>query len=253
MLVARSWTPFAAALVVAATDIACASSSREIGKPDPREECRASFAACAPPTRFDSSTDISKLAARDLVHVAARLDVPDTLAESAASRLRKIVAEAREPGLLEIEAALGDASRSLGRCSCNDGSRSELDEQGIAELVRGRLPPREQRSPEFWAERVLAHVAEIRQLTRSSAVLMAGGEAEGEFGGGGARDEQIGVLQRQLCIMVHAARASPAADTFAAMLDIVNSKEVAKAGEGSAAAVRKMIAEHEAASSCDPP
>jgi hypothetical protein len=56
--------------------------------------------------------------------------------------------------------------------------------------------------------------------------------------------------ERRLCVNVHGARAALPPAAFAAVLDIVNRQEVAEAGEGSAAAGRRLLAEMQSASTC---
>ncbi len=189
---------------------------------------------------------------RNLVKVSARLDMPGRLARAAAARLREVVGAAQESELLEIQAAIEDAQNALGKCRCDGGFKSELDDQGIPELVRSRLPARDVRSPEAWAQRMLADLAAIRERKRISVAMLAVGEGADSEPGADVREEQVRDAQRRLCVTVHAARAALEPDAYATALDTVNRKEVSESGEGSAAAARQLIGEMESAGSCGP-
>ncbi len=252
---------FAVATLVCAamSSIACGGSHASLRESageraplNPLEQCRASFAACAPSVNFDETTDVSKLSARGLVSLAGRLDRPEKLAASAAKRLRKIALAAQTPQLLELEAELDVAATVLERCRCAGGFRSPLEEQGIAELVSSRLPSREQRSPDLWAGRMLAELAAIQKLSWRSAMLTAGQSAEGDAAPG--NDEtRLADARRRLCEVVHGARALLSPEAFATAREIVYKRRSAEAGDGSAEAARTMIAEHEGSTSCTSP
>ncbi len=246
MLAAHRSTLLVATLAFAASAVACASSSRQLE----RQKCRTAFEACAPPARFDDKSDLSKLTTRNLVQLAARLDVPDKLARNAAARLKKIATAAAEPELLELESALEDTTNVLARCSCAGPFTSELEKQGIRALVKGRLPSPELRSPDVWADRIFAGVVAIRELRRSSASLLA--EGGGEAGKGSAREAKMRDAERKLCISVHGARASLPPQVFATALETVNRRESDQAGEGSAAATRQTLADIQAEDTCGP-
>ncbi len=213
---------------------------------DPRADCRKSFAACAPPASFSASTDVSDLDVRKLVQVASRLDVPDELAASAAARLRSLAKAGDEAVVLEMEAAIDDTESAFERCRC-EGIRSELEKQGIREAVAGRLPPRQQRSPEYWAGLVFSRLAAAQDLARRSAGMLALGA-----GGQSETAARAREAERALCETVHAARSMLPRASFESMLDAVHRRRMLESGAGSAEAATRTLRELARSTSCEP-
>lgn len=212
---------------------------------DPVENCRTSFSRCAPPARFREDTDTATLDVHTLVYVASRHDV-GRLASSAAARLRKLATEADMSVLVEIEAAMDDAENLLGKCRC-EGVRTELEKKGIGAIIGARLPPRQLRKPETWAERITSQLATMRDLARHSAELAVEGATDA-VKDTHARSQEV---ERELCETVHAARNILSQESFESMLELAVRKRATDAGEGSAEVARRTLREHARSSSCE--
>lgn len=240
-----------AALLVAAAALGGCKTVGEKGQADaedPRDRCLRSFMACAPPARFRSNTDVDALDLRKLVQISSRID-QGGLSERAAKRLRKLAIEASPEALLEIEAAIEDSDNVLGKCRC-DEVKAELEKKQIREILASRIPPKIERSPDTWTERIVARLAAIRELTRLSALLALAPE-------GGQSQEpsaKAGDAERALCETVLAARAILAPAAFDAMLEAVYRRREADAGAGSAESARRAVSAYapSSSSSCAP-
>jgi hypothetical protein len=241
-----------AALLVAAAALGGCKTVDDKGKADaedPRDRCLRSFMACAPPARFRSNTDVAALDLRKLVQISSRIDLGG-LSERAAKRLRKLAIEASPEALLEIEAAIEDSDSLLGKCRC-DEVKAELEKKQIREILASRIPPKIERSPDTWTERIVARLAAIRELTRLSALLALAPD------GGHPQEasEKASNAERELCETVLAARAILAPAAYDAMLEAVYQRREADAGAGSAESARRAVGAYARSPSCapDPP
>ncbi len=206
--------------------------------------CRAAFELCATPVRFrdNDNTDVAALDVNDLVELSSRQDLIRLPAEAAA-RLRAFAMLAATPALVEMEVALDE--NALVRCRCEE-IPSELEKSGVRELVEGRLPPRDLRTPSFWAERVAAQLAATRGSQKRAALLASGGETDGvEDANARARE-----ADRELCDTVHSARKILPKESLQTMVTLVYRRRADEAGEGSLEIERRMLREYLRSSSC---
>lgn len=211
-----------------------------------REKCRAAFAACAPAVRFGADTKVKELDRRWLVHLASRLDVDDKLAANAAKELVTMASTADGDTLLDLQDTIDNTRYSLGKCAC-DGFLPEIEKQGVAALVARRAPARETRSPEHWADRLLAQLREINALSRRGAELAVGGDPAAVAEVGARRRK----AERELCETAHAARQGLPPQVYASCLQIVYEKRAHDAGQGSAEVARRTLTKYERAATCD--
>ena len=205
--------------------------------------CQAAFELCAPPVKFPEKAAVASLGVSELVELASRQDV-HPLAALAADRLRQLAMLSDTPALVEMEAAMDD--NALLRCRC-EGIPTELEKKGIRDLVTGRLPPREQRTPSVWAERVAAQLATTRDLAKRSAMLAAEGGTEGVEDAKTRSRE----ADRELCETVHSARKILLKEAFETMVTLVYRRRATEAGEGSMEIERRTLQAHVRSSSCE--
>jgi hypothetical protein len=244
-----SRTRVAAAALAAALAGGCAHKPPDEAsgdrKPDAREQCRMSFRACAPPASFAPGTDVGKLSVRRLVQLSARLDVDDDLAEKAAKRLDALATKGDAAALLEMESALDDARPWSEKCRCKE-FRSELEKRNLPQIVAGRLPSRESRTPEHWVDGILARIDAVRTAKRRAAELVNAGDTAGSGGG----ETKIAEAQRDLCETVHAARTPLAPDAYESLLQMVYEGQKARSGEGSAEVAKGLLDEVRDSTDC---
>jgi len=216
---------------------------REPPVDDTVRACQAAFELCAPPVTIRAETPVASLDMHQLVELASRQDVVP-LAAAAATRLHQLAMLSDTPGLVEMEAAMDD--NALLRCRC-EGIPTELEKKGIRDLVTGRLPPRELRTPSVWAERIAAQLATTRDLAKRSAMLAAEGETEGVEDAKTRSRE----ADRELCETVHSARKILLKESFETMVALVYRKRATEAGEGSMEIERRTLRAHVLSSSCE--
>jgi len=210
---------------------------------DPVRACAAAFELCAPPVKLPEKDAVASLGVSELVALASRQDV-HPLATAAADRLYQLALLSDTPALVEMEAAMDD--NELVRCRC-EGIPTELEKKGIRELVTGRLPPRELRTPSVWAERIAAQLATTRDLAKRSAML----EAEGETEGVEDAKTRSREANRELCETVHSARKILLKESFETMVALVYRRRATEAGEGSMEIERRTLQAHVRSSSCE--
>jgi hypothetical protein len=203
-----------------------------------RDDCRSTFAQCAPRVNYPSDLAVEDLDVRNLVQITWRLDLPDKLCAKAGKRLRRLAEQADVATVREIAQAAEAAEATLGRCRCaGDRFRPEYEKQQIAEIVAGRLPRAELQNPAYWSARIDPHVAKLRDLSRRSATLQATGDEAGRA----ALEADARTEERDLCEDVHAARDVLSPEGLAEMKASVFKARAAASGDASVEVARRAL------------
>jgi hypothetical protein len=212
-----------------------------------KRDCRASFAACAPPISLAPDANVDDLGVRSLVQISWRMDLDDRFTERAAKRLRKLAESGDLETVREIAVAGENAASTLGRCRCTgEKFRTQWEVQNIGTIAAGRLPPAEMRTPSYWANRIDPHVAKLRALSRRSAALAASGDDDALAG----VNAEVRAEHRALCENLHAARDVLSDDGMSQARALVYQARGRESGDASIEVAQRELERAERQPSC---